>query len=381
VVTRKRPHDGATMRDVLKSAIESPPRVYPESVPRELADVCRRAMARDPADRFASVEALHQAIEAFLEHREAHAITIEGQRLVEKLRAAVERTGGLARGAPERDELVREIHRAHAEARFAFERALELSGEAPLAREGLRAAHALMLEHAIAAGDLPLAERILPDCDGEAARARVQALRARLGEKAREIEALYQNARRLDWSSIAPNLSSVFIASGVLGGLAALASSRILASGVPNAGWYLSAMWLGVAAVAGVYAIHKLRRSKVPDSLVSPRVVAIWAMVVLGCISNGISGRARGLAPFNDANYSATMIAFGFAAMALQTRLWLLAPAAAFFVGGIVMGYRPDWGVEVFGALWAISMIGVGVAFRFGATLLSDAKPAPPAAS
>src|SRR5262249_16485911 len=74
VLTNSPPHTGADVAAVMRHAQASPPPELGAGVPDELAAICRRALARDPWDRYGSAAALHEAIDAFLEHREAHAI-------------------------------------------------------------------------------------------------------------------------------------------------------------------------------------------------------------------------------------------------------------------------------------------------------------------
>jgi eukaryotic-like serine/threonine-protein kinase len=87
------PHVGASMYDVLKTAFVSRPFAYPPSVPRELAAICRRAMAPDPADRFPDASELRRAIAAYLDRGSAVARSVERAeldrlRLVESFVAA-----------------------------------------------------------------------------------------------------------------------------------------------------------------------------------------------------------------------------------------------------------------------------------------------------
>jgi serine/threonine-protein kinase len=59
------PHDFAGKMDPLLVVLESPPvllRTRCPAVARELADVVERALARDPAERFATAEAMRQAL-------------------------------------------------------------------------------------------------------------------------------------------------------------------------------------------------------------------------------------------------------------------------------------------------------------------------------
>ncbi|MFO0759437.1 MAG: serine/threonine-protein kinase [Byssovorax sp.] len=367
VLTRRAPHTGGSVREVLEQAIESRPLPYPDDVPRELTAIVRRAMAREPDDRYPDVESFQAALEAFLEHRAAYALIDDGREALTRMKAAIEAFGAAA--PDDQAGHARAVEQAATVGRFAFERALAVWEGAAEAREGRDALCRMHLDHAVAAGDLALATRLLPDVDTAAARAQVAALKARLDAETAELSALRDTARRLDWSAIAPALSAVFLVTGALGGAGAAlswaAQRQAYSSTVPVMG----AIWISLALFAGVYALVRLRGSGARDNLLSPRVLVGWGAVVLGCVINGVAAYARGRPPFEDAHVSTAMLGIGFAAMAVQTRLWLLWPAAAFFIGAVVMGIWPSLGLPIFGLLWVTTLCGVGLAFRLGATL------------
>ncbi len=367
LITRTPRHTGTTVRDVLDRAVASAPFVYDGGVPRELAAITNRATASDPVDRYASVEALREAIEAFLEHRAARSVTEKG--LVALARLEDEIASYPSATETERSARSHAIHRCHAEARFAFEHAIGIGDFGGEALKGLHAASKLLLQHAIATEDTGLADRLLAEHDEPTARAEVEAVRARVAARAVELEALREAAKRLDWSAIARPLGSVFLAAGILGGAGALVTRVLLRDAATRTVPLLGALWGSLAVVSGLYSLVKLRRGRATGSLLSPRVVGTWAAVAIGCFVNGIAAFQRHRAPFEDAHNSTTMIAIGFAAMALQTRLWLLVPSAAFFVGALYMGSYPEHSVGIFGTLWFLSLSGVGVAFKMGARI------------
>ena len=367
LITRTPRHTGITVRDVLDHAVESAPFPYDGAVPRELAAITNRATASEPADRYASVEAFREAIEAFQEHSAARLVTEKG--LVALARLEEEIAAYQAATAAEREARSPAIHRSHAEARFAFEHAIGIGDYGGEALQGLHAASKLLLQHAIATEDTGLADRLVAEHDDPAARAGLEAVRARVAARAAELEALRETARRLDWSAIARPLGSVFLAAGIAGGVGALATRVLLRDPETRSVPLLGALWGSLAVASGVYALVKLRRGRATGSLLSPRVVGSWAAVAIGCFANGITAFIRHRAPFDDAHQSTTMIAIGFAVMAFQTRLWLLLPSAAFFVGALYMGAYPQHSVGIFGSLWFLSLSGVGVAFKMGARI------------
>jgi len=144
-------HTGANVREVVARALLAAPPVWPSGVPAELAGVIDRACAREPADRFPSVDAFAAALRAFLEHRHAVGLaTRAGERLVELERAVA------AGGA--------EAELRFAEARFGYRSALDAWADCVEARDGLARAYAVFLPWKVASGDLagagPLVEEL-----------------------------------------------------------------------------------------------------------------------------------------------------------------------------------------------------------------------------
>jgi serine/threonine-protein kinase len=368
ILTGRRRHGGTTMRAILESALRSEPVVFDDDVPPELASLCNRATARDPAHRPSQVEEFRSAIAGYLEHHEARRLVADAARLGDELRQVVEAWDGS-------DEQSRRLHRLHAESRFAALYARELWPEAPQVAGQLRALAALMLDHALRTSDLALAERVLHEQDGgPEQRQRVEALRQNLAKRQAELEALREAARQRDWSLVAAPIGSAFIVSGVLGGLVALTTRTVLPAALR--GTYGAPAWALVALLSGLCAFLLLRGRAVPNNLVSPRMFGLWAAVGLACVLDGAMSYARGLMAFEDASDECAFLAIGFAAMAMHTRRWLLVPAAAYLVGSVLM--RPGaQNVEAFGSLWFVTMVGVGVALKLGARLDEDKNDAP----
>jgi hypothetical protein len=362
LLTRRRLHEGSTVYNVLVHAIESPPPVFDDSVPRELADVCRRAVAAEPADRYASVEELRAAIEAYLEHREANAAIEKGLILLRRLRETI----AAAEKAPaaEREAWSRDVHALHAEVRFGLQHALDLWPGADHARAALRESTRIMLEHALCCEDLPLALRLVPDCEIQDLRDRVDRLRRRAEARERELDTLRATARRHDWRFIARPLGTVFIVAAVLGLLGAALSRQALEAGPAHWAIHPRTPWVALVAIIGGFAFFKVRTARVPDSVVSPRMLGVWAAVAIGCAATGITAELRGQPPFRDACYQAFMVAIGFAGMGFETKRWLLLPAAAFFAVGMVMAAWPRHNPEIFGAVWFVTFTAVGVMLR-----------------
>jgi len=358
MLVRRRRHEGPTMRAVLQSALSSEPFAYPADAPAELAAIANRATAADPAERFASADAFREALEAYLDHRQAHALLDEASALLAQLREASARYDGSEQSG-------RVMHQQHAEVRFALQHAARLWPEAPDVNARMREAGVLMLEHALRTEDVALAERTLAEHGDDDMRAQVEAMKERNARTRHELDALREAARKRDWSIIAAPIGSAFIVAGVMGGTAALAT-RVIGVGERP---LVMMIWLSVAVLSALVAFVLLRGRDVPANLASPRMIGLWATVALACVVSGAASYAEGRTMFANAAAQSQFMAIGFAAMAMHTRRWLLVPAAAFMLGSLAMPPSNTHNIEIFGALWLATMAGVGIALKLGATL------------
>ncbi len=128
IVTGKPPHDYENVQAIVSSVVLSEPKL-PEGVPAELAQIVRRAMAREPEDRFATADELRVAVEDYLRHRGSMQIAADANHSLEKLRA--ELAGGGQR---------RVLYNLLGECRFGYRAALVAFDDNEDARAGLREA-------------------------------------------------------------------------------------------------------------------------------------------------------------------------------------------------------------------------------------------------
>jgi eukaryotic-like serine/threonine-protein kinase len=149
VLVGRPPHKGKNFAAVMRSILASDPDVHP-AVPLELADILRRSMAGDPRDRYASADALRQAVAAFVEHRGSVSLAAEAAGRLEALRDLV------------RAEADRALcYERFGEARFGFHQALELWPRNPAARSGLADAAEAMADYELRMGDARAAEALI----------------------------------------------------------------------------------------------------------------------------------------------------------------------------------------------------------------------------
>ncbi len=185
IVAGAPPHRGDTIREVIVAAVMSePPRLSAE-IPRELAEVCGKALAREPSERYQSVEPFRDAVQGFLKH-------VESLKLSDAAAATLDRCAGRASDA-EADR--NQLYADYAEVVAGFHQAQLLWDENPDATAGERRARFAFAEAALGGEDLGLAEAqaaVLPAADDAAI-----ALRGRIASAAAARDRTRRAARRL----------------------------------------------------------------------------------------------------------------------------------------------------------------------------------------
>jgi serine/threonine-protein kinase len=131
------PHLCTTPIAALASIAISEPEL-PADTPAELAAICRRAMHRDPAQRFTGADELRLALQRYLDHR--------GSTLL--LAGALERLGALRTSMAAGDD--DEVHRIFGACRFGLHEALAAWPENVDARAGLEAATIAVADYELA---------------------------------------------------------------------------------------------------------------------------------------------------------------------------------------------------------------------------------------
>jgi len=167
LLTGNPPHRGKKLTAVIYQAYLSRPPELPE-VPEELREIARRALHRDPEERYPSAAEFRDAVRGFLKHRESLLISEAAQKRLER-----------AQSATTSDAAYEDFSAAIA----GFEHARVLWEENPAALEGLSGARLAYAESALEHEDLRLAEAQLAQlprgADGGALRARVSEAKAK----------------------------------------------------------------------------------------------------------------------------------------------------------------------------------------------------------
>jgi serine/threonine protein kinase len=182
IIVGQPPHGGRTLKMVLTNAFASEPAVYDDHVPKDLADICHRAMARFSEDRYPSAAVFAEAIDQFIRHRSSTLLSDEASKRLSSLQQ-------LAPGAaPDDEERTQQLHVLFSECRFGFNQALKEWRANEAARLGLRQALTLMIDFELSRGAANAAASLLhglDDVPAELAERVAAAVRSKRQEKVR----------------------------------------------------------------------------------------------------------------------------------------------------------------------------------------------------
>jgi eukaryotic-like serine/threonine-protein kinase len=147
------PHEAETLHAIIASVMLSNPR-FPAGFPSEARRICERAMQRDPANRYASVDELRVAVEDYLRHRGSRKLAWDAKQSLNALLRALETE-------PPGEERTLAVFNLLGECRFGYRAALSAWPENEAARKGLDRALLAVVDHELACGDPSAAATLL----------------------------------------------------------------------------------------------------------------------------------------------------------------------------------------------------------------------------
>ena len=330
ILTGAPPHTG-TFKQIVGSILLST-FVYEPSVPKDLADIARRAMSREPTSRFASAEELRLRLEWYLRHRGSLAISEEASRRLADMNGVVAMKGPA-------ESVHDQLYHLFAECRFGFKQALRESPDNSTAASGLRSAIELIVRFELDRGAAEAAAGALAEIVDPAPElvARVNdALKARVVEK-RKIERLEKLDAQLD---PATGRRTRVAATSLLGvvwtvapQLGAMAEKRW-----SHQPWWIQYCWtLGLMLIGWAVVIwgrESLSKTLVNRRMIGTGVLTFTAQLVLqiGCQLHGLSvTTSLVLMPVVWAATTSTLAA------AMDKRFWV--PVAG-FVAAFLLGCK-----------------------------------------
>ncbi len=184
LIAGRPPHEGTTVGAVIASVLGPAPALSAHAPP-ELARICRRAMHPQPAERFESVEAMQQAIAAYLEHRGSADLAARAALRVDELMP-------MLASSDASDDHRDAIYRLFDACRFGFHEALSVWRDNTDARAGLVRAITAVAEYELRTGNPKGAVTLLGELATPAAEllARARAEAAAQAKRHAELEHL-----------------------------------------------------------------------------------------------------------------------------------------------------------------------------------------------
>lgn len=327
ITTGKPPHDGPNLEAIFSHVLASPPEV-PATAPSELADICRRAMAAEPKDRFASAADFRKALSDFLEHRESMRLARRAQRSVTELMEEI-------REARSGDSDGSSIEHLFGECRFGFRAALDTWAQNEVALGGLRLAIKSMAEHEIAVGNLHAARVLVnqlvdPPEDLRRRLADLERARAEDAKRHEELEAL---GREHDPTIGSRTRTFVTMVLGFIWTATPATAHFVLRARHAEPNYVFSAA-VAAGSLIVLSALAYWGRESLMKTALNRRIGALAAFTLL---AQGVLAAAFGLTHVN----SVTALSFNFflwfcvlsvASISIETRLW---PAAVVYGIGL----------------------------------------------
>lgn len=145
LITGRSPHPGSNIKSVLRS-VRNDEVAIPEDLPEDMREVLRCGLARNPKDRFESVQKLRFAVEQLLAHRSSHQLVESASEPVQDLYK------GLLTMSLSDPEQRTTLYGLYSDGRAAFRSALYLWDANPAALRGLQDITEAMIDAELADG-------------------------------------------------------------------------------------------------------------------------------------------------------------------------------------------------------------------------------------
>ncbi|BBM84823.1 protein kinase domain-containing protein [Candidatus Uabimicrobium amorphum] len=150
VLMRTPPHKGNTMTAIFAAIVGRQPK-FSDDIPRELQEICLKALAKEPKERYQKVEDFRRALEEYLQHRESLFISQKAQNILQNCLQTKQK----------RDDHL--LYSKFAEAVAGFDQSLQLWAGNTDALHGKEKARIAFAEVALKNEDFGLAEAQLID--------------------------------------------------------------------------------------------------------------------------------------------------------------------------------------------------------------------------
>jgi hypothetical protein len=343
------PHGGDTIMAVLYAVVHEQP-TLPDSAPPELAEICRRAMVREPSERYASAEQLRAALQGFLRHRGSTRLTAQAEARLVELEAVLAEPEGARR-----QELF-------AQARFGFEQALASWSDNTRARAGLLRAFTCMIGYELEHGDVQIAGGLAAQIEGLPPEllARLDEALSRRRASLDELEQL-----RRDQDLRIGQRTRVFVVTllGVLWTVLPPLDKILFTGRTADQAFavYLAVPLVSLVVLAGlrIWARDSLTRTRI-----NRIVVATLAITLVGQALLMIAGRVMGVGVFESLVPGLLLIASVVAVAALIVDLRALWAALGYALAFVVAVPYPEHYTWAMTGANLVCVIVLGVSWR-----------------
>ncbi len=341
ILTGRPRHGGSQVYEVLYAAHLCEAPQFPVETPEELAAICAKATARDPADRYGSAAELRRHIAVFLQHRASVRLLEQARGLMGLVEAAEKqlRSGGASdSGARHRAAQV------FAEARYALRSALQAWPDNRAASESLQELLRLRIETHLLLQEPEHAQPLLEELDPPDP-ALAASVRLSLDQAQAEQGRLAALAR--DYDPQVGALTRSFLASVLAIGWALLPVGVRWAGDTtgyrPSQAHHLAGTLIFAAFMAFVviWARDSLFKSRINRTVVGAGSLTVVAALAM-----------RGIGWWTDQplhlGLAYDMVVFSVVIAMMAAAQWprLYLPASVFLGGAAVAAVWPTWALE-----------------------------------
>ncbi len=364
LLTGAPPHLRTSAADITASILASSPEL-PDNVPAELADICRRAMAREPDQRYRDVTELEGAIRDFLRHRGSLRLARDARARLAELESAV------AELQPDRSQTgslhQQRIPKLFGECRFGFGEALAAWPDNRAARAGQRRAVKAMIDYELSCGHPRAAEALLTELAQPATelRERVETALEQAEKERRRVAEL----ARLD-ASLSRSVGGRMRMLVAVGLVATWSLGPLLAQRVP---WQtglrsdlLMALWpLGYLALLGLATFWL--RDKLWQNMFNRRLVLIIGLLVVAKLTFRLGFYFLGIPGATTLTLGSFMSAFVIALLATSMGLALYPSVLGYLLAFAIGLFAPDFQLYAMSASHLIVALNAFYILRPGA--------------
>lgn len=286
LLTGNPPWSGPDLRSVVETAWKCEPRPPPASAPRELVEICAKAMSVDPKDRYPSALEFREALGGFLRHRGSVQLAKAAEGRLQTLLATLQSTTH------------ENVYPLLSECRFGFTQALREWPENAVARTGLARCLEATASYEISQGNLAAARSLVAELEQVPAelRAALAQLERSTVETSRRQARLEHLSQEMDPLVASRQRTRVFAITMV-----AILIVAVVPLMLPNlrdflrqlGNWYLSALMALVLAVF-VAAVWVGRRS-ILSTRINRRLTGLVFISGLGTLIERLVAAFAGL--------------------------------------------------------------------------------------